>query len=328
MPRALVTIMLCDTWLQNIACVNGPSHTNHNRMCFYSLQSAAFAGNPFAYINGSDAVTGGISEISLKYPNGTPKVVKNLEKPFELMMQNKNPPEPEIHLFDLDKTKTLTFDVVKNRSAVLVQVYPVENNTQIVVCLKKGSKPSGFGNCDFLEVLPKAISVNDSSFNPNSLLVPAAAWNHSAAGKWFVSFKYNGTVDAANAPASSNCTVYIFEAACIYMDPDTEEFSSEGMTVNIVFLHWAFRFCHGYDLFSLVCLLYRYCLYRYCLCLSVYICYCLYIYIYILSVSVCLCLSVCICLSVSVCLCLSVCLSIYATVYIDIFCLLCRCVWV
>ena len=167
--------------------------------------------------------------------------VKNLTKPIRIAIPRT---KVDMEAFKEGELKTSTFshhefNVSKEDSSIMLQIIPEYSNVEVELFIKKGSKAT-LTDHDFNATLPQGgrKSFHNASTAVYSYLLENSALNESADGTYFVALRYkvplNQSLSGNNTIKTGTITYMInfFEASCLFWNPVTEKWTSEGCRVS------------------------------------------------------------------------------------------------
>lgn len=151
----------------------------------------------------------------------------------------------------IEYTKTLkhSFDVKYNESSINIEIDVLGVITQhpsLVVYLRKGEEPSIDGDeKDKVRVIPQLHHPNNDSGgqnssdeefrNPKVAFFSNEEFNGTAAGEYFVTIEYNGTISGDEVPRENRTIEYMFSvytSECLYWNELNETWIGDGCVVR------------------------------------------------------------------------------------------------
>lgn len=159
---------------------------------------------------------------------------------------------------EVEYTKTLkhSFVVKHNHSSINIEIDVLgvmKEQPSLVVYLRKGEEPTMDGDKkDKVRVILQLHHANNESGRRNAsneeFRDPKVAFfsneefNGTAAGKYFVIIKYNGTISGAEVPKENRTVKYsfsVYTSECLYWDELNETWIGEGCVVRYFIIDYS-----------------------------------------------------------------------------------------
>ena len=199
--------------------------------------------NPFAWDPSGAAIKSKVMTMEMKNASGYPIKISNLSKPIDIWV-----PRSSYVNFTL---YTMTYGVMLYRAFTVVK-------NELIAYLRFGKFPKE-DLYDHKFLVPKREFIDESAngtksnktktreINPYIFFISNQNLNRTAAGKYYVGIKYNGTFKPVYEakmsgtkvlytkyiPININLTMRTFTSSCLYWNTDNETWSTEGCTVSI-----------------------------------------------------------------------------------------------
>ena len=185
--------------------------------------------------------------MSLELRNSTGHVipVKNLSEPISLFAATgQTPSVPSLVLVSHERSVYHMLNVDKNDTSLHFEVTPQDPNTELIVYLKRGMRPTQ-EDYDFRLVLPDEPPVNTTFPKDRHMFyISNADTNHTTAGTWYLGVYYNGTLtpqyimDSQNIPKlfipkKVNYTLRMYSSGCLFWDEENDRWSGDGCVVSM-----------------------------------------------------------------------------------------------
>ena len=185
--------------------------------------------------------------MSLELRNSTGHIipVNNLSEPISLFAATgQTPSDPSIITLSHRGTVYHTLNVDKNDTSLHFEITPQDPNTEIIVYLKRGARPTK-EDYDFTLVLPDDPPVNATFPKDRHMFyISNADTNHTTAGTWYLAVFYNGTINPQYLldskgipelfiPKKVNYTLRMYSSGCLFWDEENDRWSGDGCVVSI-----------------------------------------------------------------------------------------------
>ena len=211
---------------------------------------------PFVWSQSANRVNSYLLSVEIRNASTQDELeITNLTKPLALWIRkNRDTPiNPTKGVIHYTKTVQHSFEVNDNRSSINIELNVTGVITEyplLVVYLRKGEERTMDGDERLkVRVIPPLLHrTNESSgqnsstnttdqhlTNPMVLLFSNKEFNGTAAGKYFVTIEYNGTVSGAEVPKESTTVEYllsVYTSECLYWNEHSEAWVEDGCVVR------------------------------------------------------------------------------------------------
>lgn len=213
--------------------------------------------NPFAWDPSGARIQSKVMTMELKNASGHPIKVSNLSKPIDMWVPRSSQADLSLYTMAYGIMFYRAFSVVENDTSIQVEILPEDNNTQLLAYIRYEKFPKE-DLYDFMFEVPRrkfiVESVNASisnrtktrEINPYIFFLSNEDLNRTAAGKYYIGIKYNGTFEPVYEavkienkvvykqyiPLKVNFTMRTFTSSCLYWDTDNDTWNTEGCTVS------------------------------------------------------------------------------------------------
>ena len=210
---------------------------------------------PFAWSQSATRVNSYLLSLEIRNTSTQEQLeISNLTQPLTLWIRKGNDTlKPRKGEVKYKQTRKHSFEVRDNRSSINIEIDVLGVVTEyplLFVYLRKGEEPTMDGDeRDEVHVISPLLYRNNDSIRQNSsanvtgenftnpmvLFFSNKEFNGTAAGKYFVTIEYNGTVSGAEAPKESMTVEYFFSvytSACLYWNEQSEAWVEDGCVVR------------------------------------------------------------------------------------------------
>lgn len=186
--------------------------------------------------------------MTLELRNATGHVipVKNLSEPVSIFASTgQTPGKPTTVEVQYKEMIFHSLTVDKNDTSIHFEVIPVDPNTELIVFLKRGARPTKT-DYDYQQVIPDDSAENNTYPKDRHLFfISNADTNRTTAGKWYLGVYYNGTLEPEYKmvegsqkmeiffPPLVNYTLLMYASGCLFWDEENDKWSGDGCVVRL-----------------------------------------------------------------------------------------------